>query len=116
MKLDIEKQEIVARYAKALSNPIRVQILYFLASQEVCFFNDIFNALPLAKATVSQHLNELKKVGLIHGESSGIKTRYYIDCACWVEAKTLFKQLFSDCNSISCKQDEISKDNLTYIK
>ena len=51
-----EEQEQMARFAKAMGHPARMAILSFLAKQESCFFGDIHEVLPSAKATVSQHL------------------------------------------------------------
>ncbi len=62
-----EKQERIARFAKALGHPARIAIMQFLAQQEQCFFGDIHEELPIAKATVSQHLTELKDAGFIQG-------------------------------------------------
>ena len=62
------EQEQIARFAKAMGHPARMAILAFLANQESCFFGDIHEVLPIAKATVSQHLKELKEAGLIQGE------------------------------------------------
>ena len=61
-------QEQLARFAKALGHPARIAIMHFLAKQETCYFGDIHEELPIAKATVSQHLKELKDAGLIQGE------------------------------------------------
>ena len=58
----------IAHYAKALGHPTRVAIMCFLAKQEQCYFGDIHEELPIAKATVSQHLKELKDAELIQGE------------------------------------------------
>ena len=54
------EQEQIARFAKAMGHPARMAILTFLAKQDSCFFGDIHEELPIAKATVSQHLKELK--------------------------------------------------------
>ena len=62
------EQEQIARFAKAMGHPARMAILEFLAKQDCCFFGDIHEELPIAKATVSQHLKELKEAGLIQGE------------------------------------------------
>ena len=62
------KQEHIARIAKAMGHPARIAILEFLAKQTQCYFGDIHEELPIAKATVSQHLKELKDAGLIQGE------------------------------------------------
>ena len=73
-----EDQEI-AMISKALSHPARVAILRYLANQNSCICGDIVDELPLAQSTVSQHLNELKKAGLIKGIIEGPKMCYCID-------------------------------------
>lgn len=92
------EQEQIARYAKALGHPARVCILNFLASQDNCFFGDIHEVLPIAKATVSQHLSELKDAGLIKGEIESPKVRYCIDKENWEIAKQLINKLFNSIN------------------
>ena len=72
------KQEQVARFAKAMGHPARIAILQFLAKQTQCYFGDIHEELPIAKATVSQHLKELKDAGLIQGEVETPKVKYCI--------------------------------------
>ncbi|MFI3296233.1 MAG: metalloregulator ArsR/SmtB family transcription factor [bacterium] len=88
------EQEQLARFAKALGHPTRVEIIKFLASQESCFFGDINETLPIAKATVSQHLKELKEAGLIQGEIEAPKVKYCINRENWTIAKSLFSDLF----------------------
>ena len=61
------RQEQLARFAKAMGHPARIAILQLLAKQQTCYFGDINEELPIAKATVSQHLKELKDAGLIQG-------------------------------------------------
>ena len=85
-----EEQEKMARFAKAMGHPARIAILQFLASQECCFFGDIHEELPIAKATVSQHLKELKEAGLIQGEIEAPKVRYCINKENWKLAKKMF--------------------------
>ncbi len=91
------KEEQLARISKALGHPARVAIMNFLASQQSCFFGDIHEVLPISKATVSQHLNELKSVGLIQGEIIPPKVKYCINHENWVAAKSLFDELFTSC-------------------
>ena len=74
-----DEQERIARYAKAMGHPARMAILQFLAGRETCFFGDIHEELPIAKATVSQHLKELKEAGLIQGEIEAPKVKYCIN-------------------------------------
>lgn len=82
-----EEQEKLARFAKAMGHPARIAILQFLASQKCCFFGDIHEELPIAKATVSQHLKELKEAGLIQGEIETPKVKYCINKENWETAK-----------------------------
>jgi ArsR family transcriptional regulator, arsenate/arsenite/antimonite-responsive transcriptional repressor len=56
-------QERIARFAKALGHPARIAVLNFLAKRDTCYFGDIHEELPISKATVSQHLKELKDAG-----------------------------------------------------
>lgn len=85
-----EEQEKLARFAKAMGHPARIAILQFLASQECCFFGDIHEELPIAKATVSQHLKELKEAGLIQGKIETPKVKYCINKENWETAKKMF--------------------------
>ena len=86
-----------ARYAKAMGHPARMAILAFLAKQDSCFFGDIHEELPIAKATVSQHLKELKEAGLIQGEIETPKVRYCINRENWELARNLFAAFLGDC-------------------
>jgi ArsR family transcriptional regulator, arsenate/arsenite/antimonite-responsive transcriptional repressor len=72
-------QKRLARMLKALGNPIRFQIVEYLAANQTCITNDIVRTLPLAQSTVSQHLKVLREAGLIHGEIEGPATCYCLD-------------------------------------
>ncbi len=72
-------QKRLARMLKALGNPVRFQIVEYLASNQACITNDIVRILPLAQSTVSQHLKVLRDAGLIHGEIEGPATCYCLD-------------------------------------
>ena len=94
-----KEQEQIARFAKAMGHPARMAILTFLAKQDSCFFGDIHEELPIAKATVSQHLKELKDAGLIQGEIETPKVRYCINRDNWELARNLFATFWNNCNS-----------------
>ena len=70
-------EDDVAELAKALGHPARVRILRLLFSREACYCGQIVDELPLAQATVSQHLKVLKDAGLIVGEIEGLRTCYW---------------------------------------
>ena len=97
------KQEQIARFAKALGHPARIAIINFLAKQKTCYFGDINEELPIAKAIVSQHLKELKDAGLIQGEVEAPKVKYCINRENWNLAKSLFSDFFGQC---ICKSGE----------
>ena len=90
-------QEQLARFAKAMGHPTRIAILQFLAQRDTCYFGDIHEELPIAKATVSQHLKELKEAGLIQGEVETPKVKYCINRENWQLACKLFKGFFEQC-------------------
>ncbi len=79
---DIQLSEMM----KSLSHPARVQIMRILAEKNSCICGEIVEILPLAQSTVSQHLIELKKAGLVKGTIDGAKSCYCID---WENFKKL---------------------------
>lgn len=92
-----QQDEQLARFAKAMGHPARIAILKFLASQDCCFFGDIHEVLPIAKATVSQHLTELKNAGLIQGTILPPKVKYCIDRENWILAQELMNKFMRSC-------------------
>ena len=100
------KTETLARFAKALGHPARIAIMKFLAKQETCYFGDIHEELPIAQATVSQHLKELKDAGLIQGEIETPKVKYCIVRENWEYARELFAEFFQTeiCKEKDCCQ------------
>jgi len=86
----------LADLAKVLGHPARLRIIQILASRDTCLCGDIVDRLPLAQATVSQHLKELKRVGLVQGEISGPRTCYCLDTEAVTKARQALDTLFSD--------------------
>lgn len=91
-----KEQAKIARLAKALGNPTRVAILQLLHTKSCCYHGDMAEELPIAKSTLSQHLNELKAAGLIQGDITPPTVKYCIHKANWEKAKKLFNGLFSE--------------------
>lgn len=85
----------VAEFAKALSHPARIRILQILSETESCIMGSIADQLPLAQATVSQHLKALKESGLIKGEIDGPKVCYCLNNQALQIAKKTFDTLFA---------------------
>lgn len=86
-------QEQTARFAKALAHPVRIAILELLNSQACCYHGDMVEELPIAKSTLSQHLNELKDAGLIQGNVTPPTVKYCINRENWNLAKQLFNTI-----------------------
>lgn len=99
----LESDLQLAALAKALAHPARLQIIRFLYEKQSCFCGDIVKEIDLAQATLSQHLKELKKQGIIQGQISGSSVCYCINPPVWEGMKTLF-QAFLD-------HDLITKSN-----
>lgn len=93
---EFTQEEIwLADVSKTLSHPARIRILKILNDMNSCMVGAIVDKLPLAQATVSQHLKELKRVGLIVGEIDGPKICYCIDPQTLQKAKTALDKLFT---------------------
>jgi len=93
----------LADLAKALGHPARLRILEILSHTPGCICGDIVDRLPLAQATVSQHLKELKRAGLIQGEIAGTRTCYCLNPQTLIQAREAFTDLFT---GIGCCQDK----------
>ena len=79
--LDISgtKQEKLIAMFKALGNPIRFEVMKFLVTHPGCITGDIVDHLPIAQATVSQHLKVLRQAGWIDGTITGTATNYCLN-------------------------------------
>jgi len=88
-----KKQNEIAIISKALGHPARVAIVEYLLKVDSCICGDIVNELPLAQATVSQHLKELKQAGLIKGDVEGNAICYCIDAQTVTKLQNYFGQL-----------------------
>ena len=90
-----EDQKTIARFAKAMSHPIRLYVLELLSRQSCCYSGDLTEVLPIAKSTLSQHLKELKDAGLIQGEIEAPKIKYCLNRDNWEEARGLFNKFIN---------------------
>ncbi|WP_286845685.1 MULTISPECIES: ArsR/SmtB family transcription factor [unclassified Proteiniphilum] len=86
-----EEQIRLSRIAKALGHPVRIAILQLLANENCCYHGDMSEIIPVAKSTLSQHLNELKEAGLIQGEFTPPTVRYCINKENWESVGELLR-------------------------
>ena len=98
-----EQQNRLATSLKALAHPARIAILQYIIKQNACICNDLVEELGLAQATISQHLKELKNIGIIQGSIEGKSVCYCINEKVWDETKKEFDNFFDqDVNVKQC--------------
>ena len=97
-----DQQNQLATIAKALGHPARVAIIEYLLNVDTCICGDIVNELPLAQATVSQHLKELKNAGLIKGSIEGNAICYCIDENTFEILKNYFSKIIATVTKQNC--------------
>ncbi|MBC7862114.1 MAG: winged helix-turn-helix transcriptional regulator [Bacteroidia bacterium] len=103
-KEQFDKEDIeLAEFAKALSHPARVAIIKTLAKKNECVCGEIVEVLPLAQATVSQHLSELKKAGLIQGRVEGQNSCYCLDQKTFDKFIKAFSKFSEKIKSCDCR-------------
>ena len=90
-----KQQKRIAELTKAIGHPARVAIIDYLLEKKACVCGEIVDELPLSQATISQHLKELKNVGLIKGDIEGRNTCYCINEKIWKEAQASLQNLFN---------------------
>ncbi|PJE00917.1 MAG: transcriptional regulator [Leptospira sp.] len=81
-----------AEFCRVLSSPSRIAILKCIADKRACICGDLVLELPLSQSTISQHLKELKSIGLIQGEIDGPKMNYCINPIIWDEMRSSLNQ------------------------
>lgn len=98
-----EAQNDLALAAKALAHPARVAIIEFLLKSDSCINGDLVKELGLAQATISQHLRELKDIGIIQGTIEGTSVSYCINARRWAEIQKQFDKIFNQFRDPSSK-------------
>ncbi len=73
------EQNDLADISRVLSHPARIRILQYLAKQDSCVCGELVTEIGLAQPTISQHLKELNKMGLIRGTIEGASVCYCVD-------------------------------------
>ncbi|MDQ0478139.1 metalloregulator ArsR/SmtB family transcription factor [Chryseobacterium gotjawalense] len=89
-----DEQNEMAVLLKAMAHPARIAIIDYLLSTDTCICNDIVDVLPLAQATVSQHLKELKNAGIIQGTIEGASIKYCINKETIHQFQTFIDHIF----------------------
>jgi DNA-binding transcriptional ArsR family regulator len=96
------EQNELATIAKALGHPARIAILQHLLKINSCICGDLVEEIGLAQATISQHLRELKRVGIIQGTIEGTSVCYCIDPSVWLKVSNAFAGMFAKLKDEGC--------------
>lgn len=98
-----DEQNKISLFAKVFGHPARVAILQYLFKINSCVCGDLVNEIGLAQPTISQHLKELKLLGLIKGNVEGTSVCYCIDSENWTSMKKVMLQfLDQDISEVNC--------------
>jgi DNA-binding transcriptional ArsR family regulator len=95
-------QNEVATAAKVLGHPARIAILQHLMRTQGCICGDLVSEIGLAQATISQHLKELKAIGIIKGQIEGTSVCYCIDQERWQEIKNQLHMMLDNSEINNC--------------
>ncbi|WP_177763922.1 ArsR/SmtB family transcription factor [Flavobacterium sp. I3-2] len=93
--LHSEKENRLASLFKVLAHPARIAILQHIINQQSCICNDLVEELGLAQATISQHLKELKSIGILKGTIEGKSICYCINEEIWKNIQAEFNLFFN---------------------
>ena len=94
-----DQQNDLALFFKVLGHPARVAILQYISNQNACICNDLVEEIGLAQATISQHLKELKSIGLLTGEVEGKSMCYCINVERWTSIQNQLNIFFNKTKS-----------------
>ena len=84
----------LADMAKVLSHPARISILNYVGDCDGCLCKDISETIKLSQPTTSQHLQVIKKAGLLKSKFEGKSQYYRINVEKLNKLKGLFQEFF----------------------
>ena len=90
-----DTQNAIAKIAKVFGHPARIAIIQHLLKVNTCICGDLVEEIGLAQPTISQHLRELKNIGIIKGTIEGTSVCYCIDSDNWVRFRQMFNDFFN---------------------
>ncbi|AXT51648.1 ArsR family transcriptional regulator [Aquimarina sp. BL5] len=97
-----QRQNELAQLFKILGHPARIAILQYISKQDACICNDLVEEIGLAQATISQHLKELKSIGLLKGEVEGKSMCYCINIDKWNKLQQNLNSFFNTTKQNCC--------------
>ena len=95
---------------KALGHPARIEILHVLAARGTCVCGEVVEVMPLAQATVSQHLKVLKEAELIRGRIDGKNSCYCLDPKGIAELREAVEEFIGGLSNATCTARDPEKE------
>lgn len=89
-----EQQNQIANFTKMIGHPARVSIIQFISQNEDSNCNNLVKAIGLAQPTISQHLAEIRKTGLLKQTVKGKNLYYSINQDKLNECRRLINDFF----------------------
>jgi Predicted transcriptional regulators len=102
ISLHSTEQIEIAEIAKVMAHPARVAILQYISRQENCICNDIVDEVGLSQPTISQHLQVIRKAGLLKGNFEGRNFCYCLDVERFQEFQRIFTSFFNTTSALCC--------------
>lgn len=97
-----KEQNQLALFSKAFAHPARIAIVQQIIKNKSCIVGTLSDTLPLSQSTISQHLKELKNIGIIKGEIEGPSICYCINEENWNYARNMLTRFFSEIDRNCC--------------
>lgn len=104
------EHELRAERLKALAHPQRLAILEILASRGTCICGELVGELPIAQATVSQHLKILKEAGFVRGTVDGPRSCYCLDPAIIASFRTETDEWLARLERAACCNADLTQE------
>lgn len=98
-----------ARFFKALSEPVRIQILKYLMLNGRSDISSITENMPQDRSVVSRHLNQMHEVGILYCEKETRHVYYSINAQTFVDKLERFLTQIKKSISVCCPPDCCSK-------
>ena len=102
LSIHTQQQIDIASIAKVLAHPARVAILEYISKQESCICGDLVEEIGLAQPTISQHLQVIKRAGLLKGSFEGKSICYCLDLDRFKELQELLNNYFNNTSAHCC--------------
>ena len=79
LPIDYAKAKVAANIMRALSHPLRLEILVFIDSKKSVKVHDIYTSLHLDQSIASQHLKIMRDADLVNYERNGKEKHYSLN-------------------------------------